>query len=71
MARYLKMIQTEAFRCKEITEKLLDFSRLGEVKRQNADLRELVQSVIEMVGHLGNIRIATSNSPPAIRLSRW
>jgi signal transduction histidine kinase len=50
--RYLKMIQTEAFRCKEITEKLLDFSRVGEVKRHSADLRELVQSVIEMVRHL-------------------
>ena len=33
VARYLKMIQTEAFRCKEITEKLLDFSRMGEVQR--------------------------------------
>lgn len=51
--RYLKMIQTEAFRCKEITEKLLDFSRLGPAKRQSADLRELVQGVIEMVRHLG------------------
>ncbi len=28
-ANYLRMIQTEAFRCKEITEKLLDFSRIG------------------------------------------
>lgn len=51
--RYLRMIQTEAFRCKEITEKLLDFSRMGEVKRQSADLRELVGAVIEMVRHLG------------------
>ena len=25
------MIQTEAFRCKGITEKLLDFSRMGDV----------------------------------------
>ena len=49
------MIQTEAFRCKEITEKLLDFSRMGEVKRHSADLRELVQGVIEMVRHLGQI----------------
>lgn len=50
---YLQMIQTEAFRCKEITEKLLDFSRVGEKKRGRADLRELVQGVIDMVGHLG------------------
>ncbi|HEY2146464.1 MAG TPA: HAMP domain-containing sensor histidine kinase, partial [Pirellulales bacterium] len=53
VGRYLRMIQTEAFRCKEITEKLLDFSRLGDVKHQATDLRELVQGVIEMVRHLG------------------
>ncbi len=47
------MIQNEAFRCKEITEKLLDFSRMGDVTRQNTDLRELVHGVIDMVGHLG------------------
>ena len=29
VANYLRMIQTEAFRCKGITEKLLDFSRIG------------------------------------------
>ena len=50
---YLRMIQSEAFRCKEITEKLLDFSRIGEVKRQHADLGELVAGVIDMVRHLG------------------
>lgn len=51
--RYLGMIQSEAFRCKEITEKLLDFSRLGNAQRQLTDLREIVQQVIDMVGHLG------------------
>ena len=53
VASYLRMIQTEAFRCKEITEKLLDFSRIGPVHRQDADLGELVQGVIDMVGHIG------------------
>jgi len=52
-AEYLQMIQSEAFRCKEITDKLLDYSRHGEAQRQEADLRELVQGVIDMVGHLG------------------
>ncbi len=50
---YLRMIQNEAFRCKGITERLLDFSRMGDVTRQSTDLRELVQGVIDMVGHLG------------------
>jgi two-component system, NtrC family, sensor kinase len=71
VGRYLKMIQTEAFRCKEITEKLLDFSRLGEVKRQSADLRELIRGVIEMVRHLGkyqNRHIQFAPGDPAIVL---
>ena len=42
---YLRMIQDEAFRCKEITERLLDFSRLGDVEKQEANLTELVQGV--------------------------
>ncbi len=50
---YLQMVQDEAFRCKEITEKLLDFSRIGRTDRRCADLCELVQCVIDMAGHLG------------------
>ena len=53
---YLRMIQDQAFRCKEITEKLLDFSRMGEVQRQTTDLRELAQSVLDMVRHLGKYK---------------
>jgi two-component system NtrC family sensor kinase len=50
--RYLKMIQREAFRCKNITEKLLAFSRPGARRREQADLRELVQSVLDVTQHL-------------------
>ncbi len=53
VAEYLGMIQREAFRCKEITEKLLDFSRIGEVRRQDVEIGDLVQEVVDMVGHLG------------------
>ena len=56
ISEYLKMIQQEAFRCKEITERLLDFSRMGDVERQNSDLRELVQGVIDMVRHVGTYK---------------
>jgi len=51
--RYLRMIQQEAFRCKEITEKLLDFARVGPTRRQEVEMGELVQGVIEMVRHIG------------------
>ncbi len=53
---YLQMIQREAFRCKQITEKLLDFARMGDSQRHTTDLRELVAGVIEMVQHLGKFQ---------------
>lgn len=69
IADYLQMIQREAFRCKEITEKLLDFSRLGPVKRQTTDLAALIRDVIEMVGHLGKyqrMKIDFRSSQPVL-----
>jgi signal transduction histidine kinase len=54
--KYLKMIQQEAFRCKEITERLLKFSRGGERRREPADLVELTQGVLDMVQHLQNCK---------------
>lgn len=54
--QYLDMIQNEAFRCKEITEKLLDFSRTGPIRRQAVELGGLLQGVIDMVRHLGRYR---------------
>lgn len=56
VAKYLRRIQDEAFRCKGITERLLDFSRLGDVQKQPTDLRELVIGVVEMVRHIGDYR---------------
>jgi signal transduction histidine kinase len=51
--RYLELIQNEAFRCKGITEKLLDFSRLGEVRRQATAVVALVADVADMLRHMG------------------
>ena len=51
--RYLELIQTEAFRCKGITEKLLDFSRLGEVRRQATAIVPLISDVVDMLRHVG------------------
>ena len=56
LRNYLRKIQDEAFRCKDITEQLLDFSRLGDSEKHDTDLRELVEGVIEMVRHLGSYR---------------
>jgi signal transduction histidine kinase len=56
LRKYLRRIQDEAFRCKGITEKLLDFSRMGDVEKQSTDLVELTTGVIDMVRHVGKYR---------------
>ncbi len=57
LRKYLSRIQDEAFRCKGITEKLLDFSRIGESQRkQMTDISESVRDVVELVQHLGQYR---------------
>ena len=50
------MIQEEAFRCKSITEKLLDFSRCNDIRRERTDLAGLIQGVVEMIRHIGKYR---------------
>ena len=46
--KYVEMIQNEAFRCKGITEKLLDFSRTGRGEKTRAELREIAESMVDM-----------------------
>lgn len=53
---YLRMIQDEAFRCKQITERLLDFSRMGDLEKHDTDLVQLVRDVIEIVSHVGTYK---------------
>ncbi|MCU0705235.1 MAG: HAMP domain-containing histidine kinase [Fimbriiglobus sp.] len=55
IAKYLKMIQQEAFRCKQITQKLLDFSRSGG-RREPVDLTGLIGDVLEVAQHLPNAK---------------
>ncbi|HTI51456.1 MAG TPA: HAMP domain-containing sensor histidine kinase [Planctomycetaceae bacterium] len=54
--RYLEMIQSESFRCKQITERLLDFSRAREATREMIDLTRLVSEVVAMVQYLTRYR---------------
>jgi two-component system, NtrC family, sensor kinase len=49
LCKYARRIQTEAFRCKGITERLLDFSRMGDVEKHATDLSELIDDVVAMV----------------------
>jgi signal transduction histidine kinase len=68
VTKYLKMIQQEAFRCKAITQRLLEFSRGGERHREPADLVEIVQAVLDMVQHLQNGKGKHIRFEPAGRL---
>ncbi|MDR1492063.1 MAG: HAMP domain-containing protein [Planctomycetaceae bacterium] len=54
--RYLAMIQEEAFRCKGITEKLLDFARAERKIRERTNLSELISGIVEMLNHLGKYK---------------
>ena len=56
VGEYTRMIQEEAFRCKRITEKLLDFSRCNDIQRERTDLAGLIQEVVEMIRHMGKYR---------------
>jgi signal transduction histidine kinase len=68
VTKYLRMIQQEAFRCKKITQRLLEFSRGGEKKREQTDLGELVQGVLEVVQHLPNVKGKTVEFDPPPRV---
>jgi signal transduction histidine kinase len=52
----LKVICEEAFRCKQITERLLSLARPGEESRTIVNLPRLVEEVIANVGALGQYK---------------
>jgi signal transduction histidine kinase len=56
VTQYLRMIQNESFRCKQITERLLDFSRGRDAVRQSTDLAQTVSEVVSMVQFLSKYR---------------
>lgn len=56
MLKYLRRIQDEAFRCKGITAGLLDFSRMGDVKKVATPLADVIETVIDMVKPLSKYR---------------
>jgi signal transduction histidine kinase len=71
VTKYLKMIQEEAFRCKEITKQLLAFSRGGEGKREETDLAEVLQGVLDVVQHLPCSKGKEVSFQSKTRLPAW
>lgn len=54
--KYLQRIQKEAFRCKGITERLLDFSRVGESQRQSTPVQPIIEDTLELIKHVGKYK---------------
>jgi signal transduction histidine kinase len=54
--RLLRMIEDEAFRCKGITEKLLNLARVGNKRREKCDIVIIVDDLIEMLRQHGTYK---------------
>lgn len=52
----LQRIEGEAYRCKSITERMLSFSRVGQVEREMIDVVPLTKDVVDLVGTLGKYK---------------
>lgn len=59
LSETLETIQSEAFRVKGITKRLLNFAQLGDSSRSDVDLKELVSNVVSMVTKVGQYRCKT------------
>ena len=53
---YLGLIGREAFRCQQITAKLLDFSRAHDENRTRQDLTSIIAEVLALVAHMSRFR---------------
>src|SRR5437879_13761438 len=51
LREYLGLIRDEAFRCKTITNGLLDFSRLRAGQRVPVDITEVIKAAARLVAH--------------------
>jgi signal transduction histidine kinase len=71
ITKYLKTILEEAFRCKRITERLLEFSRGGEPHRELVDLTELVQAVLDVAEPLPNCKGKEISFEPTGQVTAW
>lgn len=47
--QYLETIQKQAYRCREITQSLLNFARKTEVKLQKTDINNLIKETVDLI----------------------
>jgi two-component system, NtrC family, sensor kinase len=56
---YIAMMQTESARCREITEKLLDFARGKGSEKNQYDITAIVDDTVSVLEHVGKFRDRT------------
>ena len=71
LREYLGLIRDEAFRCKSITNGLLDFSRLRAGQRMPVNVSDLIKATARLVTHQGRgdnikIEIETADDLPVV-----
>jgi signal transduction histidine kinase len=65
-ARYLRLIEEEAYRCKEITGNLLQFVRDPGSRRSSTDVNAIVSRTVELLSHQSRFadrRVVTQLAP--------
>jgi two-component system NtrC family sensor kinase len=71
LREYLELIRAEAFRCKQITNGLLDFSRARQARHTTVDIMHVVESAARLLQHQKRgpaveIKVETSEELPLI-----
>jgi PAS domain S-box-containing protein len=60
-SEYLRIVREESFRCKTITNSLLDFSHQRQAEKISTDINQLIEQTLQLIRHhpkLGEITIA-------------
>jgi two-component system NtrC family sensor kinase len=65
---YLQIVRDEAFRCKTITNSLLDFSHQRQADKLLCDINQIIESTLQLIKHhpkLGKMKVVKELDPTA------
>ena len=65
-AEYLQIVREEAFRCKTITNSLLDFSHQRQAEKMSGDINQIIDQTLQLIKHhpkLGKMNVVKQLEP--------
>ena len=65
-SEYLQIVRDEAFRCKTITNSLLDFSHQRQAEKTSADINQIIDQTLQLIKHhpkLGRMKVIRELDP--------